>query len=646
MIRTGPFTQPFLRGVGKRSTLGVENGVATYVDGIYLASSISALLDLRGIERIEVLNGPQGTLFGRNATGGVIQIVTRDPEAEPSGELIAHAGSHGHVRGDAYLTGGGDRIAGNVAVSVARNHGYGTNVFTGKSDIGEVDHRLAARSKWIWRPPGSLKLTLAADYQDVDHDFTQLPLAGFPPIGEPRIQDFRDGDQDASNRAHFRYGGVSLTADADIGSLRFVSLSAVRRMDARYGTDLDQGPLPLVSALAIADQRQLSQEFQLHSSDSSRIRWVAGLYYIRIEERYDPTIFRFGGSYAADRGGRIFQTLSDTGKVSSLAGYGQATVPIGQATSLSLGLRYTIEKRSVRARGEQLFDNPPLVRPIPGLPLLTEAPLESDVTDRELTWRASLDRHFSGEVMGYVAVSRGFQSGGWNLQTPQNPPFGPERLDAFEAGVKYAGRSGRLSGEASIFLYDHSDLQVTAITPIGSMTTNATSAEILGLEVQLQARFDRRTEFSFGAQLLETRYRRFPNATCTDYDTDAPVLYLPISCDVTGNRLPFAPRLKLNLGGQRQIPLGRLGTLLLSGNLAYSSSTVSEPDNVVEEAAFATIDASAEWIPDRPWPSLRLWALNLIDTRYHDSLVTFPTGGVLQRPAPPRRVGASIFYSL
>ena len=161
MTRTGAFTQPYLRGVGKRSTLGVENSVATYVDGVYLASSISALLDLRGIDRVEVLNGPQGTLFGRNATGGVIQVITRDPSPETSGEAELHAGTYGYVRGDVYLTGGSDRIAGNLAVSLSRNGGYGTNLFTGKSDQGEVDHSFVARSKWIWRPDASLKLTLA-----------------------------------------------------------------------------------------------------------------------------------------------------------------------------------------------------------------------------------------------------------------------------------------------------------------------------------------------------------------------------------------------------------------------------------------------------------------------------------------------------
>ena len=277
MTRTGAFTQPYLRGVGKRSTLGVENGVATYVDGVYLASSIGALLDLRGIERVEVLNGPQGTLFGRNATGGVIQIVTRDPSPETSGEGMLHVGSYGYVRGDLYLTGGSDRLAGNLAVSLARNGGYGTNLFTGRTDQGEVDHSLAARSKWIWHPAPSLKMTLAADYQDVDQDFSYRPVAGFPPIGQPRVHDFYDGDQDAPVRHRLRYGGLSLMLEAELGDTTLMSLTALRRLEARFGNDLDQGPLPLWSAIADVEQSQFSQEFQLRSSEASRLQGLAGL---------------------------------------------------------------------------------------------------------------------------------------------------------------------------------------------------------------------------------------------------------------------------------------------------------------------------------------------------------------------------------
>jgi outer membrane receptor protein involved in Fe transport len=644
MMRTAAFTQPYIRGIGKRSTLGVENSVATYMDGVYLASSISGLLDLRGIDRIEVLNGPQGTLFGRNATGGVIQVVTRDPTPERSGEAMLHVGDYGYVRGDLYLNGGDDRLAGNLAISLSHIGGYGTNLYTGTSDEGEVDHSLVARTKVIWRPDAPVRLTLAADYQDIDQNFSYRTVDGYPSISPPRMQDFRDGDQDAPNYYRFRYGGVSLRADAEAGPLTLMSLTALRGMHARYAVDLDRGPLPLLAADPLAKQDQFSQEFQLQSSDAAPVGWVAGVYYIHLYERYAPTPFDYGGSYSARLGGRVRQTLYSSGKTSSYATYGQATLPLDQTTALALGLRYTIEHRSVEANGEQRFDNPPFVRPIPGLPPLTEEPLRDEAMFRELTWRASLERHLSDEVMGYASASRGFQSGGWNLQTPQNPAFGPEQLDDFEVGLKYADRTGRLVADANVFYYVYSDLQVSAFTAAGSSTTNAASADVYGLELQFDARPSRDTHVTLGLQWLEARFNRFPNATCTNYSASAAILLAPVSCDVTGKRLPFAPELKLNAGASQQIALGGASTLLLSGNLTYSSGYFAGPDNVVRQTSFATVDASVEWRADERAPSVRFWVLNLTDTRYFNSLATMATVGVFQSPAAPRRFGISVMH--
>lgn len=645
MTRTGAFTQPYLRGVGKRSTLGVENGVATYVDGVYLASPISALLDLRGIDRIEVLNGPQGTLFGRNATGGVIQVITRDPTPRTSGEAELGVGEYGFVRSDVYLTSGNDHIAGNLAASLSTNGGYGTNLFTGKKDQGEIRHSLVARSKWIWRPGSSLKLTFAADYQDIDENLAYRPVPGFVPIGEPRSGDFQDADQDASARYRFRYGGVSVRADAAIGSLNFMSLTALRRMRALYGADLDLGPNPLLAAEPKARQDQFSQEFQLQSNASSRIQWVAGLYFIHLKEQYDPQPFSYGGSYSEQLGGRIAQTLFDKGYTTSYAAYGQATAPIADLAELTLGMRYTAERRSVRANGERLFDNPPFVRPIPGLPLLDEEPLRESVKFGEATWRASLDRHFSETIMGYVSASRGFQSGGWNLQTPQSPAYAPETINDFEAGLKYSSRSRRLSADVGLFYSRYSNLQVTAVTPIGSITANATSARIGGGEFQLSGKPDDETNVTVGVQLLKSRFDRFPNASCVDFDQNAAVPYAAIICDATGNRLPYAPKLKFNFGADRHISLRSAGSLVLSGNLAYNSGYFSEPDNVLRQKAFATLDARAEWRPNWRGPSIQLWALNLTNVHYFSGLTEVATAGALQVPAPPRRLGATLAYA-
>lgn len=424
-----------------------------------------------------------------------------------------------------------------------------------------------------------------------------------------------------------------------------MSLSALRWMHAGWELDLDAGPQPLSSASPIAEQEQFSQEFQLRSGEAAAIQWLAGLYYIHIAERYEPTVSRFGGSYSAQLGGRTRQTLFSSGTTSSYAAYGQAALPIGHATKLTLGLRYTIEERSVQASAERQFDSAPFVRPIPGLPLLGQEPLRNSATYGELTWRASLDHHFSDALMGYVSASRGFQSGGWNLQTPQNPAFDPERLDDFEAGIKFVDRQGRFRADANAFYYDYADLQVTALTQIGQATTNAASAQIYGLELQVDARLGERTNVTFGAQLLRAQFRGFPNAICTNFAAPAVMPFGSITCDATGNDLPFAPEFKFNLGPRHEVSLGTAGTLLLSANLAYNSGYFAEPDNVVRQQAFVTIDASAEWRPIRRGPSVRLWVLNLTDAQYYNALATVQTVGILHNPAAPRRFGASIAYS-
>jgi iron complex outermembrane receptor protein len=644
MTRTGAFTQPYIRGVGKRSTLGIENSVATYVDGVYLASPISALLDLRGIERVEILNGPQGTLFGRNATGGVIQVITREPMSHPSGEFELGGGEYGFLRGDTYVTGGSDRLAADLSLSLSRNGGYGRNIFTGKTDQGEVRHSLVGRTKWVWRPSSSLKVTLAGDYQDIDQDFSYRPVPGFVPIGEPQSHGFRNGDQDASSRYKFHYGGASLKVEAEVGGLDFMGLTARRRMHADYGADLDLGPEPLLSTTPTAWQDQFSQEFQLRGA-LSKVQWLAGLYFIHIKERYDPSDLIYGGSYSQQIGGRILQSLWATGNATSYAAYGQVKFPVMEATALTAGLRYTKERRSVRATGERRFDNPPFVRPFPGLPLPTEDPLRESVSAGELTGRVSLERHFTDAVMAYVSARRGFQSGGWNLQTPQTPPFRPETINDLEAGLKYASSSQLVSADINFSFSRYSDLQVTAVTPIGLVTTNATSATIRGAEIQLLVRPDSKSDITVGMQLLDARFDRFPNAACVDFSRNAPMPYAPITCDASHNRLPFAPRFKFDLGGDRRFGLGRLGAMILSGNLAYNSGYFSEPDNVLRQDAFATIDASAEWLPNWRGPSVQLWVLNLTDAHYFNSLTTFATVGALQVPAAPRRFGATLKYA-
>ena len=191
--------------------------------------------------------------------------------------------------------------------------------------------------------------------------------------------------------------------------------------------------------------------------------------------------------------------------------------------------------------------------------------------------------------MGYVSASRGFQSGGWNLQTPQNPAFGPETLDDFEAGLKYADRSRRFRADANVFYYDYSDLQVSALTPIGQATTNATSAEIYGLELQLDARLGRRTDVTLRGAASAGAVQALPQRDLHQFQRRRGH---PLCADnLRRHRQPPSLRAQAQVQCRRQPPSSRwagAGTLVLSGNLAYNSGYFAEPDNVVRQDAFAT----------------------------------------------------------
>ena len=304
MMRTGVFTQPFLRGVGKRSNLGVENSVATYVDGVY-----SRFADQRAARpaRHRAGRGPE------RAAGNLVRAQhdgRRHPDrhAGPKrrsrrAKCTLAAGTYGYFRGDATDRGERTDRGQPRREPVATRRLRDEHSTPAKTDQGEVDHSLVARSKWIWRPDAALKLTLAGDYQDIDR-ISSPPVPGFPAVGQPPSKAFTTATRIRPNRFRFRYGGVSLRADAEIGSLTFMSLSALRRMDARWSLDLDTGPQPLSGrAFRSPSRTRFSQEFQLQSDEASRVRWVAGLDYIRIEEQYDPTMSHYGGSYSAPLGG-------------------------------------------------------------------------------------------------------------------------------------------------------------------------------------------------------------------------------------------------------------------------------------------------------------------------------------------------------
>ena len=280
------YSLPHLRGVGITAIgAGIENSVALYVDGVYRGVSSSDAVGLNNIAQVEVEKGPQGTLFGRNATGGLIQVTTLDPTAGFSASAHAGYGNYHTVQSDAYVGGGTDFVAGDLAVQLThQGEGYGTNLATGQ-DINRMDMNLSVRSKWILHPVDGTRLTLILDNAETDNSLSALrnyqnyPNVYYPggmPI--PNLPTL-DVDDDAQPLRRMHEQGASLQLDQDIDIVKLVNTVAYRRDVYTYDVDFDLGPMPYSLNDTRQEDNQLTEELRLLSNSNSSLTWMTGLFY-------------------------------------------------------------------------------------------------------------------------------------------------------------------------------------------------------------------------------------------------------------------------------------------------------------------------------------------------------------------------------
>ncbi len=341
---------PHLRGVGQTSTqVGNENSVAITVDGVYIANLNGALLDLASVDSIEVDKGPQGTLFGRNATGGAIIITTKDPTQEFHGTGSLTYGNYNTVETSDYVTGGITPIlAADLAVYAShQGDGYGRNLYTG-SEVQRTDLNVSARSKWKLTPTDVDTITLALDYEQMNssalgafRSLDQYTVGVTPPYtfaGRPW-----DIDSGFDPFLHMKQGGGSLRVKHDFEFATFNSISAYRQTNVYQGFSFTPAPTPYERPIWDNPEREITQELQIGSLDSSTIKWVAGLYYFNDKASYDP--FSVHGDALFPIQLQFFSTVTDE----SEAAYGQVTVPIRALgdTNVTVGLRYTMEQRGI-----------------------------------------------------------------------------------------------------------------------------------------------------------------------------------------------------------------------------------------------------------------------------------------------------------
>jgi len=631
LATNGGYLAVSLRGIGTNGFgPGFENPIALYVDGVYYASALASVLTLNNIDQIEVLKGPQGTLFGRNATGGLIQITTKTPTDQTTGDFNISYGNYNTVSGNGYISG---QVASNLFMNLAvtattQGEGWGRDLYDG-SDVYKTDHDILARWKIVFEPSPLAKFTVILDYsdnKDVGPGYTVYPgtISALVPSGVSP-----DWGYDVYSPLHdlddVMNGGASLKWDQKIADLDFMSLTAYRDTKSQFAIDLDSTAEDLYPFFQY--DRQFSQELQLSSKSGEKLTWLLGAYYINSQSQYDPLVV---DAYAS---GAIV-TINNTERAKSSAGYAQATYEIFDRTNLTLGGRYTTEKRSEVDASEGVF-----VIPI-SLQLPTTVYPDQSVTYDKFTYRVSLDHRFSDQLLAYASVNTGFKSGGFNASSPGSAPYSPETLKAYEVGVKTDLLDRRVRLNAAVFYYDYKDIQVQTLVNSLADVINGASARVTGLDTDFAIQVTPKLSLTGGLAWINATFTSFVNCPYSTPLGGTPVEETGTSC--ADKELPYASKVAGNIGGDYTSNLGS-GSLDANANLYYSSGFHTEADNVIRQPSYPLLNASVRYTLKSRF-SISAFGRNLTNERVISDEGTFADGTHLGYWQSPRTYGIGFGY--
>ena len=648
-----------LRGIGVDNiSTGAESSVAFNQDGVFYSRSAAALASFYDVDRVEVLRGPQGTLYGRNATGGSVNIITNRPTDTLHGAFNLTGGNYQTINADGFLNGPlSETVSGRLSFQVQHHNGYGMNILTGRG-IDNKDSQ-AVRGQLLFKPTDRLTVLVGGDYyrsrdrSNVYHYFGPGAETASGQLVQPTAILLGGNAADAPRavasvndpRARSTFYGGRIDASYEISdAVTLRSISAYRRSDFRVNTSISPISIELFPLTVKEKSDQYTQEFQLNVN-SDRNKFVSGLFYLHENitgsEAGPLDLLAVGGPdffvQGFFGGGRL--------KTDAAAAYAQDTYSVTDRLRLTLGGRYSWERKRVDDQSD--FD---LNRPYSP----ANVPLSPQHVDhkvfRSFTPKIGIDYDLGPRTLAYASWSRGFKSGTYNLGAA-GPPLKPEKVDAYEAGLKTTLADGRLRANIAGFYYDFRDLQVGKVQDQLVVLENAATARIYGIEGEFSAKPVDDLTLSVNASWLHARFRRYVTADQArpggDGSTIDPGSGLP-AFDLSGNTLPQSPNYTVDLAAEYAVHLAR-GTLTLRGESNWSGRVYFSPfdRNVVSQSAYNLQNAFITYDPgDGHW-RLALYIKNLRNRtilasgQVATALVGSPIIGFVQ---PPRTYGATLGY--
>lgn len=650
---SGPSGLFYVRGVGNNNGgVGEEGANAFYVDGVYMPDLFQSVLKFNNIERIEILKGPQGTLFGRNSSGGLVHVITREPDDTFTADVKLGGANYDTFSAQAYVAGPlTDTLSADIAVTTSdQGEGWGKNQLTGAEVARSRDW--GVRSKLVWRPSDAAKVTFSGEYAELDdttaNNWSIAPgalgltpdlmslLTGTLPSIPPPSSPGNGFDTTANDPAFTTLDvyGASMTAEFYLDWATFTSITAGRKLTSESSIDVDGGPYPIYQIhLQSIETEAYQQELRLASNHSGLLNWQAGLFFLHSTAEIMPQLGRGGGVILQTQGlaSAVDDYVEQT--TESLAAFGEVTYAITPSTRVIAGLRYTKDERDFE--GVQVR-YPGLAGPQPSISENETA------SDEEASWRLAVRQEITDNLNVYGSYNRGFKSGLFAMNAYPWNVVEPQTIDAFEIGMKSELFDRRMRLNLAAFHYEIDDYQVRASAGTTQILLNAAKVEVDGAEIEFEAALLEGLSLFGSAVFLDSEFASFPNSP---YLIPNPPFIGGNRTDVrdaTGNTTPMAPEFAGTLGSSYALPVGRTGELRLSAMYSYNDGYFFDPDNSAKQQAYGLINASAAYHPTSNW-GVEFWGRNLGDKTHYRQKLNSELADLVVLEAP-RTYGVDFTY--
>ena len=623
-----------LRGVGLNDfNDNNESNIAVYVDEVYRSAMAGLTFQMFDLDRVEVLRGPQGTLYGRNATGGLVHFVTRKPTEDLDAYADLTLGSNSQVKFEGAIGGGSETVMGRLSVATNQADGYVSN--RAGADPNEADN-MALRGQLLFKPTEQWSVLLNAHWSDADpraaayqHEGTDV--GGLDFFGYSDTDgDVWAGDYDRTGPLEIENTGASISIDWQGDAFGIAWITGYENVEKFHQedtdmSDLDFGGGSLVRPDFAAETDQLTSELRFHGGND-KLNWVAGLYYFDSEVDGTGTRLDLGG---LDDVNFDVAYLQDT---TSYAVFGQFDYAFNEQWQVVAGLRYTDEEKDYTYINTETNFGAFVYEFSPA----TVGSLASQ-SDDVVSGKLGLNYRPTEDWLVFASVSTAFKSGGFNagFLDPSldfsNMPFDKEELTSFELGFKWANASDTIRLNTTAFYYDYEDLQALSFEGVSSFISNASDAEIYGAEFELIASPVENFEMILGLGIL---------------DASADGISLADGSVLQNRNLVLAPDLQMNGLARYSVPMGARA-LVFQVDATYSDEVyfdiVNQP--VARQSSYSVWNAQVSYQINHNF-EVSGWVRNLTDEEYKVYTFDFSDffGFNQQFYGPPRWYGVSLSY--